>query len=373
MASSRAAPMVNHGLTNARMPLQDAKHLIVGAGLSGLALAARMSVAGADYQLVESRDRIGGRILSEPLGDPSGAAIDLGPSWIWPGQPRVLALARRFSLRLFEQYAQGDGLFEDGQGVQRGRGFASMAGSYRIEGGVDHLVRALRGELNDRHVHLSQRLNTLRLADGVLARFEGGEEHRFERVVLCLPPRVAAERITFDPALGPSALQAMRAIPTWMAGHAKAVAVYERAFWREAGLAGDAMSRRGPLAEIHDASPAEGGPGALFGFFGLPPDERDAAEDLEGDVLRQLGRLFGPGAASPLALRIQDWAREIDTAVELDHARTYGHPEYGLPSALVDLWDGALTLASTETAPAFGGYLEGALEAAERAAATLLR
>ena len=31
-------------------------------------------------------------------------------------------------------------------------------------------------------------------------------------------------------------------------------------FWREDGLSGDAVSQRGPLAEIHDASdPAEGG------------------------------------------------------------------------------------------------------------------
>ena len=39
-----------------------------------------------------------------------------------------------------------------------------------------------------------------------------------------------------------------------MAGHAKFIALYERAFWREAGCSGTAMSQRGPLTEIHDAS-----------------------------------------------------------------------------------------------------------------------
>ncbi len=38
-----------------------------------------------------------------------------------------------------------------------------------------------------------------------------------------------------------------------MAGHAKVVALYERPFWREQGLSGDAISHCGTLAEIHDA------------------------------------------------------------------------------------------------------------------------
>ncbi|MEM1154111.1 MAG: hypothetical protein AAGI44_08210 [Pseudomonadota bacterium] len=49
-------------------------------------------------------------------------------------------------------------------------------------------------------------------------------------------------------------------VPTWMAGQAKVVAVYESPFWRDSGFSGDAMSRKGPLIEIHDASPASGEP-----------------------------------------------------------------------------------------------------------------
>jgi len=36
-----------------------------------------------------------------------------------------------------------------------------------------------------------------------------------------------------------------------------------------------------------------------------------------------------------------------------------------MPPALTDLWDGRLHFAGTEVAPTFGGYIEGALEAAE--------
>jgi len=91
-----------------------------------------------------------------------------------------------------------------------------------------------------------------------------------ERIVLAVPPRIAAT-LHFEPALDPRQRQLLTEIPTWMAGHAKLVAVYEEPFWRREGLSGDAMSRSGPLMELHDASPQSGQPGAIFGFTGFPP------------------------------------------------------------------------------------------------------
>ena len=42
----------------------------------------------------------------------------------------------------------------------------------------------------------------------------------------------------------------------------------------------------------------------------------------------------------------------------------FAHPNYGLPCVLSGLWDEALVFGGTEVAPTFGGFLEGALEAA---------
>ncbi len=47
-----------------------------------------------------------------------------------------------------------------------------------------------------------------------------------------------------------------------------------RPFWREKGLSGDAMSRYGPLVEVHDATDPKTGLGALFGFVGVPATGR---------------------------------------------------------------------------------------------------
>ncbi len=45
----------------------------------------------------------------------------------------------------------------------------------------------------------------------------------------------------------------------------------------------------------------------------------------------------------------------------------FEHPAYGLPDEAHSLWNGRIRFAGTEAAPEHGGYLEGALEAAERA------
>ncbi|MCG8669571.1 MAG: FAD-dependent oxidoreductase [Pseudomonadales bacterium] len=56
------------------------KITIVGAGVSGLATAKRLTEAGFDVTVLEARDRIGGRTWSYQSN--TGATLDLGASWI---------------------------------------------------------------------------------------------------------------------------------------------------------------------------------------------------------------------------------------------------------------------------------------------------
>ncbi|WP_171208200.1 MULTISPECIES: NAD(P)/FAD-dependent oxidoreductase [unclassified Ruegeria] len=345
--------------------------LIIGAGLSGLSLATQLAETGQDYLLVEARDRIGGRILTERSG---AGYFDLGPSWFWPGQPRIAALISRLGLERFDQYSIGALSFEDEQGrVERGRGFASMEGSYRVEGGLAAVTNGLAAQLKPDRLMLSTPIVGLtRTPNAIVATGNAGQEIKAKQVVLALPPRVAS-RITFSPVLPQATRTAMTGIATWMAGQAKAFAVYETPFWREAGLSGDAMSRCGPMVEIHDASPAEGGPYALFGFIGVPPQARQDASSLHQALQDQLIRLFGPKAADPIALFVKDWAFDRYTAIESDQRPLTAHPAYGLPQAMSGLWDNALIFAGTEVATQFGGYVEGALEAAENAMARIER
>lgn len=297
----------------------------------------------------------------------------MGPAWFWSGQPRIAALIKRLGLEQFDQVFEGDLIYEDETGqIQRGRGHASMQGSYRLKGGLQALTDALQREVPDPRKKTGTQLTSLvRETHGVSSILSNGERIFAQHVVLAIPPRIAADTITFAPPLPDPSMQAMRSIPTWMAGQAKAIATYQTPFWRDAGLSGDAMSRIGPMVEIHDASPHEGGPYALFGFIGIPPEARTNTADVESQVIAQFSRLFGAQAASPTALYYKDWAADPFTATQRDQAPLYAHPRYGLPRELTGLWDDQLHFAGTEVAPQFGGFLEGALEAAENALSRL--
>lgn len=339
--------------------------LIVGGGLAGLSLADRLRGTGKSITLIEARDRLGGRILGEAPG------LDLGPAWFWPGQPRMAALVADLGLAAFEQFAVGDALHEDATGqVFRTGGQGGMAGSLRVAGGLGRVVDRLSARVPEGVLQREVRVVAVhRGPAGIEAETADGRRISARRIVLALPPRIAA-RIRFDPPL--SALGAMAAVPTWMAGQAKAVVSYDRPFWREAGLSGDAFSRRGPMVEIHDASGPDGTPAALFGFIGVPAAARQDREGLRAAVLAQVVRLFGSEAASPRALHLKDWAFDPMTATQADQAPLRQHPAYGPVPGAETVWDGTVILGGSEVAPRFGGYLEGALEAAEAVAARLM-
>ncbi|WP_342068932.1 flavin monoamine oxidase family protein [Yoonia algicola] len=342
--------------------------LIIGGGLSGLSLAYALERAGHAYTLVEARNRLGGRIKSLAV---DRAKFDLGPSWVWPGQTRMAELASALDLHLFDQWSAGEQLFEQASGeVVRGQGFMSMAGSLRIAGGTSALTDALAAHLDPENVMRDCTVSSI--DDRPAAHLNDGRTVTADRIVLCIPPRLAA-LIEFAPALPDNVLAALSAIPTWMGAHAKFVAVYPTPFWRKDGLSGDASSRRGPLAEIHDASPEDGSFGALFGFVGLPAAVRAQAGDaVQTAALAQLENLFGPHAGKPIRTTLMDWSQAPFTAAPADATPPPGHPPYMMPALLRHVWDDRLIFAITEMAPDNGGLIEGALAAAEAAAARFI-
>lgn len=352
--------------------------LILGGGLSGLYAAHLLTQRAEEFLLLEAREHLGGRILSEVDPSPnSTAGYDLGPSWFWPGfQPQVRQLVDELGLRAFPQDTAGLAIFEDEHHqLSRFPSHANEPRSFRIEGGIARLTERLAEQLDATNIRTSVRVRRLAAIEGgvrVTAEDSTGKPLTLEteRVLLAAPPRLLARTLTFDPPLPPEAQQALLATPTWMAGHAKFVALYEEPIWRNQGLSGQAFSRRGPMAEIHDASPIEGGPFALFGFYGLSAMARRAAgRTLIEESISQLERLFGPKMLEPLRVLFKDWSDDPLTATSEDFTPLAGHPTYGLPEVLRELWDGRLHFCSTETSVRNGGYLEGALDAARRVVA----
>lgn len=351
----------------------DAPTIILGAGLSGLYAAFLLEQRGIDTLIVEARERVGGRILGVDAG--SGAhRYDLGPSWIWPAMnPLAAALVDRLGLHIYPQHTEGGSQFEPPQGsVQKiPRTWATEPPSMRVVGGMPALTDALHASLKRCQVCPGDAAAALEIdGETVLVILASGKRLRTGTVISALPPRLLAETIRMTPAPDAGWLSDLRATPTWMAGQAKLVAVYTSPFWREAGLSGTAMSQRGPLVEIHDASAPDGAHAALFGFVGYPAHARRqlGRDTLVEAAIGQLGRLFGPDARQPVAIHLQDWAGEQATATAGDALPPTAHPDYRVPAPPAP-WHGRLRLAGSECSPVFGGYIEGALEAARMATA----
>ena len=75
----------------------DTDVVVVGAGLAGLTAARELQAAGSSVLVLEARDRVGGRMLNEPIGD--GKVVEVGGQWVGPAQDRCCALARELGRR----------------------------------------------------------------------------------------------------------------------------------------------------------------------------------------------------------------------------------------------------------------------------------
>lgn len=348
--------------------------VIVGGGLCGLAIAGGLAARGEPCALFEARTRLGGRILSSDVATP-GLPIDLGPSWYWPDiQPRIARLIADLGLTPFAQ-ADGDRLLhlkDPSAGPVSLSAGPVHGGARRVSGGFGTLVNALARRLPRHTLHFSHVLMALfDRGDHVELHFLRGYEPvtvRARHVVLAVPPRLLEERVEFSPALDAPLRQILRDTPTWMAGSAKALCGFERSFWRDAGLTGNAFVThpQAVLAEVFDASDDPAGRAALGGFVAMPVALRESFRNgLPMLVRSQLIQLFG-AAAERSTPHIQDWSSETYTCSLLDHTPPDGHPEYGNRALRLSHWNDKLYFGGSETASYGGGYMEGALEAAGR-------
>lgn len=83
--------------------------VIVGAGLAGLTAARSLAAQGLTVQILEARDRVGGRTVNHELGN--GRIVEAGGQFVGPTQDYVLNLAADLGVETFPSYNSGSGTY----------------------------------------------------------------------------------------------------------------------------------------------------------------------------------------------------------------------------------------------------------------------
>jgi len=349
--------------------------LVVGGGLGGLTAAVALHAAGRSVTVVEARPAVGGQIRTIADGD---FWVDLGATWHWSNQPAVGALAASVGLASFPQFREGRAIVEDDAATApRPMDLAPPSPTeLRFAGGTQALCHRLASRLPEGAVLLETGVTAVSLGQAgvtvtTVDRAGGELGMSCGAVVVAVPPRLAWAGITFTPALPDRMAEVLQGTPTWMATAVKCVAEYESAFWRRAGLSGQAFSRGGPLIEVHDCCTDDGTTAALWGFLSASHEVRDLdVETRMQAVFAQLGRLFGPDAADPVRYFERDWS---DDPYTNDEVTWFGKPlPLGHPAFAEALFDGRLVWAGSETADIGAGHMEGAVRSGQRAATQVL-
>ena len=110
-SSGLAASLLVKKGSRANNKAKTAKILVVGAGIAGLTAAYRLKQAGINVDIVEARNRVGGRIFS--LQIPNRLTVELGGEFINSDHTCLLNLAKELKLKIVDLQTTETGLIPD--------------------------------------------------------------------------------------------------------------------------------------------------------------------------------------------------------------------------------------------------------------------
>jgi monoamine oxidase len=242
--------------------------------------------------------------------------------------------------------------------------------TYHIIGGNGKLAQALAAELPD--LRLRSRVTAVqRHQDSVSLSYEAdGRSHTLtaDQIILALPLE-AVRTVQFDPPLSPAYQRALDDLR--LGAVAKVILEYERPFWHEAGWNGLLLTDLPMNCVWLTAGGQIGEGGMLTVYTGGRPAAQYAAMPDEARiaaVLSQIESLF-PGSSACL--------KSSRTIAWLNEPFVGGGYAFFPPGSVMAHWatlrqpQGRIHLAGEHTA-VYQGYMEGAVESGQRAAAAIL-
>lgn len=249
------------------------------------------------------------------------------------------------------------------------RGIDRHAQEWRIEGGPSALCERMAADLG-KAVRVNSPVRKL-VRDGGVTAIGGDGFRRTARcaIVTAAPPMSA--RISYDPILPSDRDQLSQRLHSIAV--VKIYLVYDRPFWRDAGLNGEAVIDSGPIPVIMDNTPPGYSGGVLVAFIEGADSlkwQLRTRDDRRKAFVDTAVRVFGEQAGNPVEYLEYDWSMdEFTRGCYSGHFPPGAWTAYG--SALTAPV-GAIHWAGTETSRTWTGYMEGAVRSGQRAAAEVL-
>jgi len=323
---------------------------------------------GIPFKILEARTRIGGRINTVIGSD--NTPVEMGATWFSDQHQHLRALLDELGIGYFEQYMEGNVLYQassaaPAEAIQIPR----QAPSYRISGGTSHLINTLYNKLDKNDLLLDQAVTEIRFQKDsiqVIAK----ETFEADKLVLALPPKLWANKITFDPPLPSNLMAVATQTQTWMEDSIKVALSFSAPFWQQQNLSGMLFSNPGPITEFYDHSNHERSKYALCGFVNssfksLSYEERRAS------VMNQLKGAFGPQVEGFIDYTECVWSEEENTFESTD-SELLPHQNNGNPIFRNTFFNERLFISSAESSSQSPGYMDGAVYAGNVTAKILI-
>ncbi|RFA22772.1 flavin monoamine oxidase family protein [Subtercola boreus] len=88
--------------------------VVIGAGATGLTAATRLRSAGLSVLVLEARDRVGGRLLTDHI---DGQLYEVGGQWVSPDQTALIQTLDDLGLSTYSRYREGESVYVGPDGV----------------------------------------------------------------------------------------------------------------------------------------------------------------------------------------------------------------------------------------------------------------
>uniref|UniRef100_A0A8D0SPU1 Amine oxidase n=1 Tax=Sus scrofa TaxID=9823 RepID=A0A8D0SPU1_PIG len=394
--------------------------VVVGGGISGMAAAKLLHDSGLSVIVLEARDRVGGRTYT--VRNQQVKYVDLGGSYVGPTQNRILRLSKELGLETYKvneverliHYVKGKSYPFRGPlpPVRNPITFLDLNNLWRT---VDDMGREIPSdapwkaplaeqwdqmtmkELLDKlcWTESSKQLATLFVnlcvtaethevsalwflwyvkqcggTTRIISTTNGGQA---KYVISAIPP-VLGMKIHFSPPLPMMRNQLITRVP--LGSVIKCIVYYKEPFWRHKDYCGSMIieGEEAPIAYTLDDSKPDGSCAAIIGFI-LAHKARKLARLTKEERLKKLCDLYAKvlgskEALNPVHYEEKNWCEEqysggcytayFPPGIMTQYGRVLRQPV------------GRIYFAGTETATHWSGYMEGAVEAGERAAREIL-